>query len=396
MRRPLLTIAVVTAIAFPGVVLSPAAAASGGENPQPSAQTGPVGGPKLRGDDVLTDTNENTPPPPTTKATSWLVADLATGEVLAAKAPHARLRPAGLITVLTALVLLPRLNKDETVFGDDADAAVEGSKAGVAPGVRYSIDQLFQALFLSSAPDAAHALAGYDDGGVAGTVKRMRAKATELGAHDTEVVDPAGVDKTGQVTSSYDLAVIAREALQRPDFSAYAATKTAKLPQATGGPLELTNQNRLLWSYPGALGVKAGYSTLARSTMIGAAEKDGRRLLVTMLDGDSRAIPATADLLDWAFKNRAALHPIGTLNATGEVTAPQDRKGGMTASGVLQITQHKIGPVPTWALGAFVLALALTGWRVLAAPARATATGDSATHRRARHRARRARRRVPH
>jgi D-alanyl-D-alanine carboxypeptidase (penicillin-binding protein 5/6) len=393
-RRPLTTIAMVTAVAIPGVMLPPGATAA--DSPRPSAQAGPVGGPKLTGDDVVTDTDMSTPPPPTTKATSWLVADLATGEVLAAKAPHVKLKPASVLTTLTALVLLPRLNKDETVFGEDADVAVEGSKVGVAPGVRYSIDQLFQALFLSSAPDAAHTLARYDDGGISGTVKRMNAKAKELGALDTQVLDPAGVDKSGQVTSTYDLAVIAREAMQRPDFSTYVATKTAKLPQATGGPLDLTNQNRLLWSYPGALGVKTGYSNAARNAMIGAAERDGRRLVVTVLDGDTRVIPATEDLLDWAFANRTALRPIGTLNATGEVTAPKDRDGGMTAGGILHVTQHKIGPVPTWVLGALVLALALTGWRVLGAPARAAAAADGALHRRARHRARRARRRVPH
>ncbi|HEY3002861.1 MAG TPA: serine hydrolase [Kribbellaceae bacterium] len=389
MPNPLTALALAASLTWPGVV---PAAHSG--DPKPPAQSGPstpVGGAKLTGDDVVTDTDVNTPPPPKVKATSWLIADLATGEVLAAKGPHAKLRPASTITMLTALVLLPRLNKDDTLFAADEDVNVEGSKIGISPGVRYSVDQLFQAMFLTSAPDAVHALARYDDGLVP-TVQRMNARAAALGAHDTRVVDPAGDDASGQVTSTYDLAVIARDAMQRPDFSTYAATKTAQLPQATGGPLELSNQNRLLWEYPGAMGVKTGYSTLARNATIGAAERGGRRLIVTILDSDSRVTPNTEDLMTWAFDNRAALRPIGTLNATGAVTPPQDRNGGMTAGGMLAFTQHKIGPVPTWVLVLFVLALAGVGWRVLGAPARATASGEG---RRARHRAQRARRRPP-
>jgi D-alanyl-D-alanine carboxypeptidase (penicillin-binding protein 5/6) len=386
-RRPLTTLCV--AVLLCTGITAPAVAA----DPQPSSQRGPIGGPRLTGDDVITDTDVNTPPPPKVGATAWLVADLATGEVLATKAPHAKLKPASVLTTLTALVLLPRLNKDDTVFAADADVDVEGSKVGIAPGVRYSIDQLFQALFLSSAPDAAHALARYDDG-LAATVKRMNAKAAELGAKDTRAVDPAGLDAAGQVTSVYDLAVITRAAMQRPDFSTYATTKTAQLPQPTGGPLELSNQNRLLWSYPGALGVKTGYSTLARNAIIGAAERDGRRVVVTILDSDSHVTPSAAELLDWTFANRAALRPVGTLNATGEVTAPEDLSGGMTAGGILKVAQHKTGPVPTWVYGALLLALAIAGWRVLGGPARAAASGNGAHHRRTRHSARRARRRV--
>jgi D-alanyl-D-alanine carboxypeptidase (penicillin-binding protein 5/6) len=394
--HPLTAVALAASLTWPGVALP----AAGGDPQQPttnagasSSPVGPVGGPKLTGDDVITDTDINTPPPPKVKATSWLIADLATGEVLAAKGPHVKLRPASTITTLTALVLLPRLNKDDMLFADDGDVDVDGGKVGISPGVRYSVDQLFQAMFLTSAPDAVHALARYDDG-LQPTVQRMNANATALGLRDTHVVDPAGNDSASQVTSAYDLAVISRTALQRPDFSTYAATKTAQLPQATGGPIELNNQNRLLWEYPGAMGVKTGYSTLARNATVGAAERDGRRLVVTILDSDSRVTTNTEDLLTWAFTNRQALRSIGTLNATGEVAAPEDRSGGMTAGGMLKFSQHKIGPVPTWVLGLFVLVLSVAGWRVLGSPARAAAAGDGAGPRRAKHRGKRAKLRM--
>ena len=86
------------------------------------------------------------------------MADIETGDVLAAKAPHAKLRPASTLKTLTALVLLPRLNKADQVVGTNEDARIVGSKVGVYPGLTYSVDLLFQGMFLGSGNDAVNAL----------------------------------------------------------------------------------------------------------------------------------------------------------------------------------------------------------------------------------------------
>jgi serine-type D-Ala-D-Ala carboxypeptidase (penicillin-binding protein 5/6) len=294
------------AIALVAAGPAPAGVADG------SPFSGPVGGDRLgTGPEVVM--AGDVPPPPAVPSASWLVADLDTGEVLAAKAPHARLRPASTLKTLTALVLLPRLKPAATVVGSDEDAGIEGSKVGVYPGLRYSVDLLFLGLFLNSGNDAVHALARSDDGGVPATVRRMNAMAEQLGAYDTHVVDPTGLDSDGQFSSAYDLALISRAGLQRADFRRYATTRLAYFPTADGGRYQISNQNHLLWTYPGALGVKTGYTTLARNTFVGAAQRDGHRLVVTLMNAPHGITQDAAALLDWGFENRAGLHPVGTL-----------------------------------------------------------------------------------
>jgi D-alanyl-D-alanine carboxypeptidase (penicillin-binding protein 5/6) len=240
-----------------------------------------VGGVRLTADSTVVAAGAT---PPAVQAAAFVVADIDTGTVLAAKAPHAKLRPASTLKTLTALVLLPRLNKQDVVVGSDRDAGIIGSKVGVYPGLRYSVDLLFQGMFLASGNDAVHALAEHDQGGIPATVDRMNKTAAELGALDTHVTDPTGLDADGQVSSAYDLALFARAGLARPDFAKYAATKYTNFPLAKSGTYQVANQNKLLFNYDGALGIKTGYTTLARNTFIGAARRDGHTLVVTLMN----------------------------------------------------------------------------------------------------------------
>jgi D-alanyl-D-alanine carboxypeptidase (penicillin-binding protein 5/6) len=251
--------------------------------------------------------------PPAVQAGSFVVADLDTGTVLAAKAPHAKLRPASTLKTLTALVLLPRLNKADVVVGSDADAGIVGSKVGVYPGLRYTVDLLFQGMFLASGNDAVHALAQHDQGGIAATIDRMNKKAAEIGALDTHVTDPTGLDADGQVSSAYDLALFAQAGLGRPDFAKYASTKYTNFPLAKAGTYQVANQNKLLFKYDGALGIKTGYTTLARNTFIGAARRDGHTLVVTLMNSPHGITEDATKLLDWSFNHYDALSPVGTL-----------------------------------------------------------------------------------
>jgi D-alanyl-D-alanine carboxypeptidase (penicillin-binding protein 5/6) len=403
MRALTTALATTALVATCGLVISPmhtAAAADG--NPF----DGPVGGERLgSGPAVVT---AGGPTPPAVRAAAWLVADLDTGEVLAARAPHARMRPASTLKTLTALVLLPRLDPKTVVTGTDADARIEGSKVGVYPSLKYSVDLLFLGMFLNSGNDAVHALASADDGGVPATVRRMNAKAGELGAFDTTVTDPTGLDADGQLSSAYDLALIARAGLKRKDFSRYASTKIAYYPQSTTGTYQISNQNHLLWSYPGALGVKTGYTTLARNTFVGAASRDGHRLVVTLLNAPHGVSKDAAALLDWAFANRTALSGVGTLVTPADVARARDphpaaspaptavprtapasgSKTGLTAGGPLRIAQTTLAKVPLWAYGIPPLLLVMSWFRPKpkARRARASAgTGGRPVARRRRH-----------
>jgi D-alanyl-D-alanine carboxypeptidase (penicillin-binding protein 5/6) len=299
--------------------------------------------------------------------------------VLAAKAPHAKLRPASTLKTLTALVLLPRLNKQDVVVGSDRDAGIIGSKVGVYPGLRYSVDLLFQGMFLASGNDAVHALAEHDQGGIPATVDRMNKTAAELGALDTHVTDPTGLDADGQVSSAYDLALFARAGLARPDFAKYAATKYTNFPLAKSGTYQVANQNKLLFNYDGALGIKTGYTTLARNTFIGAARRDGHTLVVTLMNSPHGITEDATKLLDWSFRNYSALSPVGTLvkpavTKTGPNVSKKSAAGtplpkrSRTVLAPGQAVQSLVFRIPAWAYAAplfLLLALFLRRPRAL-------------------------------
>ena len=292
--------------------------------PAPAAATEgpdrPVGGPLLAGNGVVVEG----PAPPRVAAAAYVVVDAETGEVLAAKAPHRRLRPASTIKTLTALTLMPTLPLDRTHIGTAADEGVEGSKAGIVRGQRYSVHQLWQAVFLQSGNDAVNALVTLG-GGEAKVLEQMRAKARELGALDTSVVNASGLDGPGQLTSAYDLALLGRAAVRRPEVLAYSSAIRAPFPgrpakKGKGAKtFQLWTQQRFVLSYDGALGIKNGYTTQARFTLFAASQRDGRTIVVALLKSPRNAWADAAALSDWAYGEGTAARAIGKLVEPGSV-----------------------------------------------------------------------------
>src|SRR3954453_17730438 len=191
LRRPRarLSVAVLTA----ALVVAGSAGAAG----QAAADEGEVvGGPALGTSGFAVDAPGGTPLPRLT-ASSYVLADLDSGEILAAHNAHGRLRPASTLKVLTAITIMPRLAPDTVYTGRFEDANAEGSKVGIVPDATYTVHQLWQGLFLMSGNDAASALANAA-GGVASTVAAMNATAKRLGALDTTARNPSGLDARGQ------------------------------------------------------------------------------------------------------------------------------------------------------------------------------------------------------
>ncbi len=328
----------------------------------------PVGGPALGTTGLAVDA-PGAEPLPEVAASAYLLADLGTGEVLAAKDPHGRWRPASTLKMLTALTLLPRLDPTTVYTAQWEDANVEGSRAGIVPDATYTVDQLFQALFLVSGNDAANALANAA-GGVPQTVAAMSRTARDLGALDTTVRNPSGLDAPAQVTSAYDLAVIARAALAREDFRALAATVKVqfpgKMPRAgkVRKTFEIYTQDRLLLNYRGAIGVKTGWTTKARGTFVGAATRKGRTLVATVLHSNQDSWRDSAALLSWGFRNAALANPVGTLDAVGkpaagtEVTEPRSGTDAVAAASPAATAGSPAGlGLPWWLDVVLLLAL---------------------------------------
>ena len=270
------------------------------------------------------------PRPPAVTATSWLVADLDTGKVLGGCGPHAYGTPASVQKLLLAATVLPRLAAARKVQITARDLEIEpGSSAvGLVDGGRYDVRTLWLGLLLNSGNDAANALARTAGGtaGVPGTVAEMNAEAQRLGAYQTHAVTPSGLDGPGQFTSAYDLALIARACFARADFRRYALTRSAQLPaQPRAKGFQFQNENKLVYNYPGALGGKTGFTTLARHSYVGAAQRDGRRLVVTLLGAEARPLRGWqqgAALLDWGFSVSENAY-VGSLVTPEDVAAAQ-------------------------------------------------------------------------
>ncbi len=328
----------------PGVValLIGALGALGGlTTPAAAAEQAAVGGDKLAGQGLVVDA-PGSAPMPAVKAASWVLADLETGEVLAAKNPHGRFRPASTLKILTALTVLPSLDPDTTYVAQWEDANAEGSRVGLVPDATYTVRNLLEALILVSGNDAAMALANAA-GGLAPTVEKMNATAKSLGALDTRAVNPSGLDAPGQLSSAYDLAVLSRAAMAREDFRAYTGTVKTQFPGKMPRPgkvrktYEIYTQDRLLLNYRGAIGIKTGWTTKARGTFVGAATRGGRTLVATVMHTDQQSWREAASLLTWGFRNAAKASPVGTLDAvaaegSGAEAGPQPAKNTSAAA----------------------------------------------------------------
>lgn len=245
-------------------------------------------------------------PIPEGPAEAWVIADLDTGQVLAGRNENIRYAPASTIKTLLAQVVLDEVPLDATIVADEADTRVECNCAGVAPGQTYTARQLLEALLLVSGNDAANTLARML-GGQDAAVAKMNAKAAVLGAYGTNVVTPSGLDGPGMPfwSTPHDLAVIFRAALANPVFAQITTMPSTVFPTATGDRV-LVNQDELLHRYPGAIGGKTGFTDIARKTFVGAAQRDGRRLVIAMMHGLVKEGGPTywdqaAALLDWGF-----------------------------------------------------------------------------------------------
>ncbi|MPR00274.1 D-alanyl-D-alanine carboxypeptidase [Modestobacter sp. I12A-02628] len=263
------------------------------------------------------------PLPPGIDAHGWLVADAGTGEVLAAQDPHGRYYPASTLKTLTLLTLHPQLDPALVVQGTTEDEAVEGSRVGLVRGGAYPVQLLFQAMVMQSGNDAANALARAA-GGVTPTLAAMNATAERIGALDTVAGTPSGLDVAGQSSSPYDLALIMRQLALDPAIVAIMQTPTAQMPGVEGitTGYQIQNQDALLTEYPGTIGAKNGFTDAARHTFVAAAERDGRRLVVSLMQAERSPVPTTTQaelLLDWGFATPAG-GGVGRLVEPGEVS----------------------------------------------------------------------------
>jgi serine-type D-Ala-D-Ala carboxypeptidase (penicillin-binding protein 5/6) len=234
------------------------------------------------------------------EAESWVLVEADTGQVLAAHRSDVRRPVASTIKVLTALTVLDRTDPSELVVAGEEARDVEGASVGIAPGDQWTIEQLLDAIITRSGNDAADVLAAY----VAGDAERFSAMmgedAERLGLPDAVVVDPSGLTDENLLTAE-ELATLARAALDDPRLRPLLGRRSVVLP----GLGEVETRNELLLGYPGATGVKTGFTLAAGNSLIGSAERDGRELIAVVLAaGEDPAVrfAEAGRLLDLGFE----------------------------------------------------------------------------------------------
>src|SRR6516164_950949 len=293
-----------------GLILAPALPAGAAGQGR-----GPVGGPQLAGNGVIVNyPAAKARPLPKVKASAYVIADAGTGQVLAAKDPHGWYLPASTLKVLTAITLMPVLNPDATVVTTRRAANAIPSKVGLIPGRAFKVSDLFEAMLMVSANDAAMSLA-QATGSVSKGVAMMNAEAHHLQADDTVAKRPNGLNGPGQHVSAYDEALFARQALTIPQFMQDERLPTARFPLKPGKkPVTLWNQNTMLQTYRGDLGGKIGWTTASKATFIGWARRGGHTLVVTILHcKPGYELTYAARLLDWGFDEDGKVKPVGVL-----------------------------------------------------------------------------------
>jgi D-alanyl-D-alanine carboxypeptidase len=308
-----------TAAVHPGTTTHRAAGARQASHGNP--RLAPLGGRQLAGRGVIV----NYPARggrrlPHVRASAYVIADAGTGQVLAAKDPHGLYRPASTLKVLTAITLMKALKPNATVIASRRAAAVEPSKVGLIAGDRYRVSDLFKALLMISANDAAIALV-QATGSYARGMAMINAEARHLRADDTMAVTPNGLDARGQHVSAYDEALFARQALAIPAFMHDERLLTFRFPLRPHRTrhhrhrmVTLYTQNTMLTTFRGDLGGKIGWTTPAKATFIGWARRGHTTLVVTILHCRPLAeLTYAARLLNWGFAMDGKVRPIGHL-----------------------------------------------------------------------------------
>jgi len=232
-------------------------------------------------------------------ASSYLVQ--VNGELLWERQANRRLPPASLTKLMTVLLVLDDYKPKAIVEISHLAARETGMRLGVKNGERFYVEDLLSAALINSDNDACHALADYVAGNQEQFVQRMNRRAQKLGMHNTHFENACGHDAAKHYSTAADLAVLANEVLKYPLVAELAVKESAQissLGEIKNYPLQ--NKNALIGRYPGAKGLKTGYTPKAGTCLIAYAERDGARVLLVMLHASNRWWDAV-DLLDLAF-----------------------------------------------------------------------------------------------
>lgn len=256
-------------------------------------------------------------------AEAAILMDQESGQILFQKNINKIMYPASITKIMTAILVLEDLSLDDTVVIDAKAPFTEGNRIYVIEDEILTVEQLLNALMIESANDAAVALANYHSGSVEAFAQKMNARAQELGALNTNFVNPNGLPDEAHVTTAYDMALIAKHAMNMDKLMEIASTVRYQIPPTNkqDETRYLTNSNRFLYGvgsknqinyngkmidikYDAVTGLKTGYTVAAGQTFVATGEKDGKKLLSVILKSEGKNLYIDSrKLLDYGFDN---------------------------------------------------------------------------------------------
>ena len=276
-------------------------------------------------------------------ARSAILIDAHDGKILFEKNPRAKMGMASTTKIMTALVITDSCDLTESVEIDARAVGVEGSSIYLTAGETLSVEQLLYALLLASANDAAVALALHVCGSIEAFVDKMNEKSIALGLTDTHFVNPHGLYDEAHYTTAYDLAIIAKAALENDTVKKIASTYKTTIPLANGeGTRVLVNHNKMLKLYDGAIGVKTGFTKKTGRTLVSAAERDGLRLIAVTLNAPNDWNDHTL-MLDHGFENytRLTFFEAGEFRYVLGICGGKEEYAVLTNSKPIELTLRK-------------------------------------------------------
>ena len=249
---------------------------------------------------------------------SALLMDAATGTILYEKNAHEKLSPASVTKVMTLLLIMEAIDSgkigwEDMVTASESAAAKGGSQIYLKVGETMSVSDMIKSIAVSSANDAACAMAEHLCGSEGAFVDAMNIRAKELGMHDTNFVNCTGLDDGTEAqnhkTSAHDIALMSRELLvSHPDIKKFT---TIWMDTVRGGAFGLSNTNKLIRFYSGATGLKTGFTSGAGYCLSATAERDGMELIAVVMGCETSQIRTAAckAMLDYGFANYAVIAP---------------------------------------------------------------------------------------
>lgn len=241
--------------------------------------------------------------PPQIVGQTGILLDATTGQVLWEKDSHKQMFPASTTKIMTAILVLELGDLDGTTVASKNARQQIGSSLYLDEGEEIIVRDLLYGVMLRSGNDGAVAAAEYISGSVEEFAQLMNKRAKELGALNTNFVNPSGLHHDEHITTAYDLAIIAKHALSIPEFREIVQTTTHHIPwPAEEWDRRLDNGNKLLTRYPGANGIKTGYTSKANGTLVASANRDDMELIAITLSSN-QTFDDAINILDYGFDN---------------------------------------------------------------------------------------------